>query len=233
MKYIVYLTICTSNNKIYIGVHQTENPDIFDGYIGCGVKINVPASYKKSKTPFQYDVNKYGIDKFKRITLRVFDTKEEAFKLESLLIDEEFLSRNDTYNIKLDEEGGWAHSRLIKVYMYDLNGNFVREFASALECNKFFNSKAKNGSAVLKAIRLGHSLHGYQFSKEKLPFMKKFIFRKGSNNNKKKIGKYDSQNNLVMVYNSILSARKDGFNNVNKALKYGTKTKGYYFKYLK
>ena len=117
--------------------------------------------------------------------------------------------------------------------MYDLNGNFVREFASALECNKFFNSKAKNGSAVLKAIRLGHSLHGYQFSKEKLPFMKKFIFRKGSNNNKKKIGKYDSQNNLVMVYNSILSARKDGFNNVNKALKYGTKTKGYYFKYLK
>ena len=32
MKYIVYLTTNLVNNKIYIGVHQTDNPDVFDGY---------------------------------------------------------------------------------------------------------------------------------------------------------------------------------------------------------
>lgn len=42
MKYIVYLTRNVKNNKIYIGVHKTENPDIFDGYIGCGVNIFLP-----------------------------------------------------------------------------------------------------------------------------------------------------------------------------------------------
>ena len=45
MKYIVYLTLNKKSkvngiNKIYVGVHQTDCPDIFDGYIGCGVYIN-------------------------------------------------------------------------------------------------------------------------------------------------------------------------------------------------
>jgi hypothetical protein len=44
MKYIVYLTTNIINNKIYIGVHGTNNPDIFDGYLGCGVNINIPSS---------------------------------------------------------------------------------------------------------------------------------------------------------------------------------------------
>jgi hypothetical protein len=44
MKYIVYLTTnnvekINGTNRIYVGVHKTENPEIFDGYIGCGVYI--------------------------------------------------------------------------------------------------------------------------------------------------------------------------------------------------
>lgn len=37
MKYIVYKTTNIVNQKIYIGVHQTLNPDKFDGYLGCDV----------------------------------------------------------------------------------------------------------------------------------------------------------------------------------------------------
>lgn len=40
-KYIVYQTINLVNNKIYIGVHKTVDPTVFDGYIGCGVKVSV------------------------------------------------------------------------------------------------------------------------------------------------------------------------------------------------
>jgi hypothetical protein len=44
MKYIVYVTKNKESkingiNRIYVGVHKTEDPNIFDGYIGCGVKI--------------------------------------------------------------------------------------------------------------------------------------------------------------------------------------------------
>lgn len=32
---------------MYIGVHSTEDPTLFDGYIGCGVNIFAPSTYKK------------------------------------------------------------------------------------------------------------------------------------------------------------------------------------------
>ena len=231
MKYIVYLTVCTANNKIYIGVHQTENPDIFDGYIGCGVRINVPSSYKKSKTPFQYAVNKYGIDKFKRITLRVFNTKEEAFSLESQLVDDTFLKRNDTYNMKFGGEGSCPESLKTKVYMYDLEGNYVREFDTVYDCNKFFYPNAKSGGHVPRAIRLGHIVEGYQFSYEKVPFMKKYERKKGSHT-KMKVGKYDKSNNLIEIFESNSACRKAGYKNVSRALKQGIACKGFYFKYI-
>ena len=66
MKYIVYLTKNKKSKvngeyKIYIGVHKTENPAIFDGYIGCGIYINQPSTYMYPKTPLQYAVKKYGV----------------------------------------------------------------------------------------------------------------------------------------------------------------------------
>lgn len=84
MKYIVYLTKNKESkingiNRIYVGVHKTENPNVFDGYIGCGVKIQQASSYMNPKSPFQYAVKKYGVKAFERITLFVFDTPEEAY----------------------------------------------------------------------------------------------------------------------------------------------------------
>ena len=232
MKYIVYITICTANNKFYIGVHQTENPEVFDGYIGCGVRVSVPNSYKKSKTPFQYAVNKYGVDAFKRITLRVFENKEDAFMLESQLVDEEFIKRPDTYNIKLGGEGGCPEILKRKVYMYDLSGVFVREFDTVYECNKFFHPNAKSGGHIPRAIKLGHVINGYQFSYEKLPYMKCYNRKHGSHK-PIKVGRYDSDWNLLEIYDSVTSCRMAGYNNITRALKQKIKCKGFFFDYIK
>ena len=64
--FIVYETTCLVNNKIYVGVHETENPDIFDGYIGNSINIfNRKYAIENPKFPFHYAVKKYGFHNFK------------------------------------------------------------------------------------------------------------------------------------------------------------------------
>ena len=60
MKYIVYQTTNLINNKIYIGQHKTKDPNIFDQYLGCGIKVNMPSSYENPCSPLQYAVKKDG-----------------------------------------------------------------------------------------------------------------------------------------------------------------------------
>lgn len=129
-KYIVYQTTNLINNKIYIGVHKTKDPNYFDGYLGCGVINTQPYTYQYAKTAFQYAVKKYGPNNFVRHTLAIFNTEDEAFELEEQLVNEEFLSREDVYNMILGGKGGVLVSQRIKVYQYDLEGNYLNEYSS-------------------------------------------------------------------------------------------------------
>jgi len=86
MKYnMVYKTINIKNNKEYIGVHSSNTEQ--DNYLGSG-KTLVKA------------IKKYGRENFKRVTLFLFDTKEECYEKEKELVNEEYIERDDTYNIK-------------------------------------------------------------------------------------------------------------------------------------
>ena len=137
MKYIVYLTTNLINNKIYIGVHGTENPDKWDHYLGCAVFDNVPNSYNKRQTPFQCAVAKYGPKNFHRKTLRVFDNLQDALDLERWLVCPSFIERTDTYNITLG--GGMPPTLEKHIYQYDLDGNFVKEWQSIISITTNFN----------------------------------------------------------------------------------------------
>ena len=125
MKYIVYQTTNIKNNKIYIGVHKTENPEVFDGYIGCGIRLNNPSSYMNPFTPLQFAVKKYGTSNFKRIILATFDVIDDAFELEKQLVNQIFINRKDTYNAKLGGIGGSSFYK--KINQFDLKGKFLKQ----------------------------------------------------------------------------------------------------------
>ena len=138
-KYIVYETTNLVNNKIYVGLHKTINPDVFDGYLGNGVLYNQPNTYEHARTAFQYAIKKYGVKNFKRKVLAVFDTLQEASDLEEQIVNENFLARDDVYNMVLGGLGGYFISNRIKVYQYDLEGNFLREYESFAEAGMKLN----------------------------------------------------------------------------------------------
>ena len=148
MKYIVYLTNNIKNQHIYVGIHKTENPEIFDGYIGNGINRFQPSSMYNSKAPFCLAVQKYGFDSFRRSTIKIFDTEDEAKKLEAEIVNEEFINRKDTYNIVLG--GGLPPVNNKIVYQYDLDGNFIKKWNSIREASKFYNcSEPCIGNAII------------------------------------------------------------------------------------
>lgn len=91
MKHIIYKITNLVNNKIYVGAHSTE--DINDSYMGSGVAI-------KSAQ------RKYGIDKFIKEIMYVFDTREEMYEKEREIVNLEFVNNPHTYNMGIGGDGG-------------------------------------------------------------------------------------------------------------------------------
>lgn len=237
MKYIVYQTVNKINNKIYVGVHGTETPDEFDGYLGNGVSIYRPATYMNPKTPFQYAVKKYGVKNFIRTTLQTFDVEKDAYKLEEQIVNKEFLKREDVYNLALGGRLPDCANPRKKVYMYDLDGNFEREFDSLNSAGRFLNPSAKGAGHLPRAIKEGHQFLGHQFSYEKLPFMKKLKCRTLNGVDKPyiggKVGRFDDFGNLLETFNTMTDCVKAGYKNAKQvALGKRDHCKGFVFKYL-
>lgn len=225
MKYIVYITTNVKNNKIYVGVHKTENPDVFDGYIGCGVNIYRPSSYKKSKTPFQFAVNKYGVDCFKRSLIKVFNTLDEALNLEFHIVDEEFIKRRDTYNVALG--GGLIPLTNKQTYQYDFDGNFIKEFKSKVDASEFYSV---NPSLIGNAIIYKTTSCGYLWSYDK--YDKLDITNYNIYNIDQSVYKYLETGELSEVYLSITEAANSAnttTSNIQRAIKGSYKINNFYY----
>jgi hypothetical protein len=70
--------------------------DMNDGYMGSGKRIG-------------YAIKKYGIENFKKEILSTHDTPEEMLAEEARLVNEEFIGRDDVYNLACGGKGSWFH----------------------------------------------------------------------------------------------------------------------------
>jgi hypothetical protein len=94
MFYTVYKTTNLINGKIYVGLHLTE--DLNDDYLGSGTQIRAA-------------VKKYGKENFKREYIKICASPEEMYELEAEIVNEDFVKRQDTYNMKTGGTGSWYH----------------------------------------------------------------------------------------------------------------------------
>ena len=92
--YLVYQITNLVNDKIYIGIHSTD--DVDDGYMGSGRLMKLA-------------IKTYGIRNFKKEILFDFDNPEEMILKESELVDRKFIARKDVYNIILGGVGWNVH----------------------------------------------------------------------------------------------------------------------------
>ena len=83
-RYIIYKITNDINNMIYIGKHVTTNID--DEYFGSGTYIKAAQ-------------NKHGLQHFKKEILFELQNEDEMNLLERLVVNEEFIKRDDVYNM--------------------------------------------------------------------------------------------------------------------------------------
>ena len=227
MKYILYLTVNTKNNKIYIGYHKTNTPYTFDGYLGCGVVVSQPSTYKTSKTAFQFAVNKYGPKNFRRYTLAVVDTLDDVKRLEALVVNEDFIKRKDVYNMVIG--GGESPSNNIEIFQYDYDGNFIKSWPSSTAAAEYFNIAS---NCIRNSIKSKNTACGYLWSDnffEKLDTSEyKLHFQHDC------VYKFDKNGNLIKTYESVELAAQDA-NSICRlifnAIAGKSKSKGFYYSY--
>lgn len=203
-KYILYKTTNLVNNKIYIGVHKTEIPFEFDGYLGNGIWIYKPYTFEKGKTKMQQAVKKYGIKNFRRETLKVFDTAEAAYKEESIIVDESFLARNDVYNMVLG--GELQEYKSIVTYQYDLQGNYLATYDCIKSAAKSVNC---NPTSIREGIVYKIQIKNYYWTNYKV--------------NKLQINQFNTNFKIikeVYIYDSYSKKFIIGFDSLSKASKY-------------
>lgn len=222
MKWIVYQTINVLNNKIYVGVHKTENPDLFDGYIGCSVIITHPSSYANPETPFQYAVKKYGPSKFKRTILKVFNDPESAFNMEAEIVNRDFIKRKDTYNIHLGGLGGRIGR---PINQFDFDGKLIKTWELIQDAADFYYC---DWMSIYYSYEYKVSRKGFYWSYDSKINISEWVNAKAT-----PVYKYDSESlKCIDFYPSQHAAAKENnvkLDRIQRSVRGRYKTDGFYY----
>ena len=109
MSYIIYKTTNTLNGKYYIGVSNGRDPK----YLGSGRVLKDA-------------IKEYGREHFVRETLEVFETEEEAYKREAVIVNETVVADRNSYNIGKGGKGGPGQAKS-KEHVEAIKRNHLRK----------------------------------------------------------------------------------------------------------
>lgn len=137
--YLVYKTTCLLNGKIYIGQHQTYDPN--DNYLGSGREL-------------KQDIQNLGRENFKREILFDFDNFEDMDNKEKELVTEEFVAREDTYNVRLGGQDVDWHE-------LEMRGVIKHTRERAILASKAFAEKLRTDAEYRKnySLRMRELMH--------------------------------------------------------------------------
>jgi hypothetical protein len=190
MFFLIYKISNQIDGKIYIGSHKTKN--LNDNYMGSG-------KYLKRA------IEKYGIINFKKEILFIFDNPEEMYAKEAELVNENFLTTENTYNLKIGGFGGWDH-------VNDSSNIHIERCKKARQNRKKYSA----GGFIDKEFAKKCSEKGKIKQKEKYP-NGTFHGKKHTQESKKQmsmssLGKHDGEKNSQFgtkwIYSLILKQNK-------------------------
>ena len=153
--YYLYEIRNNLNGKIYVGVHKTN--DMNDGYMGSGKIISSA-------------IAKHGIANFSKVILETFENAEAMYAREKEVVTEDFLSRDDTYNLRRGGNGGFdyinmtrdhsAHNRRIAEKRDYKSKDYIATLSRAVRqqdiSTRFdISSKSREGSEKARLICMG------------------------------------------------------------------------------
>ncbi len=152
----IYKIINLINKKYYYGVHNGNNTD---SYLGSGKLLH--QAYKK-----------YGINNFKKEILLYFDTIEEAFEYEKIIINEKMINKNNPmcYNICVGGLGGDKFSCQSIDIQKKINfkrSQSVKETYKNMSIEKkqeIYNKRKKNINNEIK-LKISNTLKEFQQNK--------------------------------------------------------------------
>jgi hypothetical protein len=168
-----------------------------------------------SGTLLKRAINKYGIENFKKEILFECSTEEEMNKKEEEIVDNEFVSRSDTYNIKNGGEGGFDYINKNNLQRFNKNHKPTKEYLKML--NKCGISKIKElrqdseyckkvSESISKGVKFYIEAHGFWWKGKKHNIETK---KKISQINKiKQKGELNSQYGKCWIYNETLKQSK-------------------------
>lgn len=206
LKYIFYITVNRINGKFYFGVHHT-NPDVFDGYIGCGIYSQATA---REDFVFHKAVRKYGYENFKRTTIQIFpDTEEgrkQALALERTIVNPTLLKSNQCYNMRIGGGGGEVEICNKKIYMFALNGNYLRSFKNSRAGAQYLIDHGSQYDIEVLRKCIGNVCRGTSQSCENYywSYEKKFNYQESKN--LVKVAQYTLSGKFLRYYNSCTEA---------------------------